>query len=216
MEGMLRAMIGFMLEPALLCCGFPSEFVDECGELLRLERPVDGWGTIIHITSLLLERMTYRVGLHLHQGIRLLQDKSGLGPNCPGGMRILRHGLSSELCFGTFGLLHDVTGCHSGASRGCSPTRLRWRSSAASQPGWQPSRRLSCHPPTDSTWVETVYVQVVAVGPGPIGEDGSRKALSLTTGSTVLYSKFAGNEFKGADGSQYVVLRAGDVMGVLS
>ena len=61
-----------------------------------------------------------------------------------------------------------------------------------------------------------MYVQVVAVGPGPIGEDGSRKALSLTTGSTVLYSKFAGNEFKGADGSQYVVLRAGDVMGVLS
>ncbi|XP_062193795.1 20 kDa chaperonin, chloroplastic-like [Phragmites australis] len=55
---------------------------------------------------------------------------------------------------------------------------------------------------------------VIAVGPGPLGEDGSRKALSITPGSNVMYTKYAGNEFKGEDG-EYIVLRASDVMAVL-
>ncbi|CAO2841664.1 unnamed protein product [Amaranthus hypochondriacus] len=57
---------------------------------------------------------------------------------------------------------------------------------------------------------------VIAVGPGPLDEEGNRKPLSLSTGSTVMYSKYAGNEFKGKDGSDYIVLRASDVMAVLS
>ncbi|KAL6846507.1 hypothetical protein ACP4OV_023955 [Aristida adscensionis] len=56
---------------------------------------------------------------------------------------------------------------------------------------------------------------VVAVGPGPLVEDGSRKPLSITPGSSVMYTKYAGSEFKGADG-EYIVLRASDVMAVLS
>lgn len=57
---------------------------------------------------------------------------------------------------------------------------------------------------------------MIAVGPGPLDEEGNRKPLSLSTGSTVMYSKYAGNEFKGKDGSDYIVLRASDVMAVLS
>ncbi|PKA49561.1 20 kDa chaperonin, chloroplastic [Apostasia shenzhenica] len=57
---------------------------------------------------------------------------------------------------------------------------------------------------------------VIAVGPGPLDEEGNRKALSIPPGSTVLFSKYAGNEFKGADGSSYIVLRAADVMAILS
>ncbi|KAL6974637.1 20 kDa chaperonin, chloroplastic [Sarracenia purpurea var. burkii] len=57
---------------------------------------------------------------------------------------------------------------------------------------------------------------VVAVGPGPLDEEGKRKALSLSAGNTVLYSKYAGNEFKGADGSDYIALRASDVIAALS
>lgn len=57
---------------------------------------------------------------------------------------------------------------------------------------------------------------VIAVGPGPLDEGGDRKPLAITPGSTVLYSKYAGNEFKGADGSDYIALRASDVMAVLS
>jgi chaperonin GroES len=59
-------------------------------------------------------------------------------------------------------------------------------------------------------------VQVVAVGPGPLDEEGKRQPLSVPAGSTVLYSKYAGSEFKGADGTGYIVLRASDVMAVLS
>lgn len=61
-----------------------------------------------------------------------------------------------------------------------------------------------------------VLAQVIAVGPGPLDGEGNRKPLTVSPGSTVLYSKYAGNEFKSADGSLYVVLRASDVMAVLS
>ncbi|CAL5051585.1 unnamed protein product [Urochloa decumbens] len=57
---------------------------------------------------------------------------------------------------------------------------------------------------------------VVAVGPGPLDDEGKRQPLSVPAGSTVLYSKYAGSEFKGADGTGYIVLRASDVMAVLS
>ncbi|XP_009620962.1 20 kDa chaperonin, chloroplastic-like [Nicotiana tomentosiformis] len=57
---------------------------------------------------------------------------------------------------------------------------------------------------------------VIAVGPGPLDEEGNRKPLSVSPGNTVLYSKYAGSEFKGADGSDYITLRASDVMAVLS
>lgn len=57
---------------------------------------------------------------------------------------------------------------------------------------------------------------VIAVGPGPLDEEGKRKELSVSEGNSVLYSKYAGNDFKGADGSNYIVLRASDVMAVLS
>ncbi|XP_058108679.1 20 kDa chaperonin, chloroplastic [Magnolia sinica] len=57
---------------------------------------------------------------------------------------------------------------------------------------------------------------VVAVGPGPLDEEGSRKPLPVAPGNTVLYSKYAGNDFKGADGSDYIALRAADVMAILS
>ncbi|KAH7574526.1 hypothetical protein ACOSP7_008646 [Xanthoceras sorbifolium] len=58
--------------------------------------------------------------------------------------------------------------------------------------------------------------EVVAVGPGPLDEEGKRKPLSVSPGNTVLYSKYAGNDFKGTDGTNYIALRATDVMAVLS
>eukprot|EP00262_Sarcandra_glabra_P013507 TRINITY_DN375_c0_g1_i1.p1 TRINITY_DN375_c0_g1~~TRINITY_DN375_c0_g1_i1.p1 ORF type:complete len:254 (-),score=48.91 TRINITY_DN375_c0_g1_i1:440-1201(-) len=57
---------------------------------------------------------------------------------------------------------------------------------------------------------------VIAVGPGPLDEEGNRKPLTITPGNTVLFSKYAGNDFKGSDGSDYIALRASDVMAVLS
>ncbi|KAF8730198.1 hypothetical protein HU200_017173 [Digitaria exilis] len=57
---------------------------------------------------------------------------------------------------------------------------------------------------------------VVAVGPGPLDEEGNRSPLVVSAGSTVLYSKYAGSEFKGTDGTNYIVLRVSDLMAVLS
>ncbi len=56
----------------------------------------------------------------------------------------------------------------------------------------------------------------MAVGPGPLDEEGKRIPLSVSAGSTVLYSKYAGSEFKGSDGTSYIVLRVSDLMAVLS
>jgi chaperonin GroES len=57
---------------------------------------------------------------------------------------------------------------------------------------------------------------VIAVGPGALGEDGERKALEVSKDNTVLYSKYAGNDFKSKDGTQYVVMRAADILAILS
>ncbi|KAK1411326.1 hypothetical protein QVD17_37874 [Tagetes erecta] len=57
---------------------------------------------------------------------------------------------------------------------------------------------------------------VIAVGPGLLDEEGKRKELTVSAGNTVLYSKYAGNDFKGSDGSEYIVLRASDIMAVLA
>ncbi|PQQ14245.1 20 kDa chaperonin chloroplastic [Prunus yedoensis var. nudiflora] len=57
---------------------------------------------------------------------------------------------------------------------------------------------------------------VIAVGPGTLDEEGNKKPLSISEGSTVLYSKYAGNDFKGKDGSEYIALRASDVIAILS
>ena len=57
---------------------------------------------------------------------------------------------------------------------------------------------------------------MIAVGPGPLDEEGNRKPLSLTPGSIVMYSNYTGNEFKGKDGYNYIALRVSDVMAVLS
>lgn len=57
---------------------------------------------------------------------------------------------------------------------------------------------------------------MIGVGPGSLDDQGNRKPLSVAPGNTVLYSKYAGNDFKGKDGSEYITLRSTDVMAVLS
>ncbi|KAF2925646.1 hypothetical protein DAI22_06g068000, partial [Oryza sativa Japonica Group] len=69
---------------------------------------------------------------------------------------------------------------------------------------------------TETTKEKPSIGTVVAVGPGPLDDEGKRQPLSVSAGSTVMYSKYAGSEFKGADGTNYIVLRVSDVMAVLS
>ncbi|KAK6126713.1 hypothetical protein DH2020_039544 [Rehmannia glutinosa] len=69
---------------------------------------------------------------------------------------------------------------------------------------------------TDASKEKPSIGTVIAVGPGPLDEEGKRKPLSVAPGNTVLYSKYAGNDFKGTDGSEYIALRVLDVMAILS
>ena len=48
--------------------------------------------------------------------------------------------------------------------------------------------------------------EVVEVGPGRVAEDGSRVAMELKKGDRVIYSKFAGTEYKDDD-EDYLILR---------
>ncbi|XP_044438954.1 20 kDa chaperonin, chloroplastic-like [Triticum aestivum] len=69
---------------------------------------------------------------------------------------------------------------------------------------------------TETTKEKPSIGTVVAVGPGSLDEEGKRHPLLVSAGSTVLYSKYAGSGMKGADGTNYIVLRVSDLMAELS
>ena len=53
--------------------------------------------------------------------------------------------------------------------------------------------------------------EVLAVGPGRIGEDGKRIALDVKAGDTVIYAKYGGTEIK-IDDEELVILRESDIL----
>lgn len=55
---------------------------------------------------------------------------------------------------------------------------------------------------------------VVAVGPGAVRDDGSRREPLLKTGDRILFGKYAGTEVV-IDGDEHLILRESDVLGVL-
>ncbi|KZV18256.1 20 kDa chaperonin, chloroplastic [Dorcoceras hygrometricum] len=57
---------------------------------------------------------------------------------------------------------------------------------------------------------------LVAFGPGSFDDEGNRQPLPTAPGDAVPFSKYAGNHFKGSDGSEHIALRASDVMAILS
>ncbi|MCH8061758.1 MAG: co-chaperone GroES [Chloroflexi bacterium] len=52
---------------------------------------------------------------------------------------------------------------------------------------------------------------VVAAGPGRITDDGSRIPMEIAVGDKVVYSKYAGTEYKEGD-IEYLVLREDDIL----
>ena len=53
--------------------------------------------------------------------------------------------------------------------------------------------------------------KVIAVGPGKVAEDGSRVAMEVKVGDTVVYAKYAGTEIKEA-GDELIILRESDIL----
>lgn len=56
--------------------------------------------------------------------------------------------------------------------------------------------------------------EVVAIGPGKLLENGQVRPLTVKVGQKVLFGKYAGTEFK-LDGSEVVVMREDDIMGII-
>lgn len=56
--------------------------------------------------------------------------------------------------------------------------------------------------------------QVVAVGPGKLGDDGKRIALAVKAGDEVLFNKYAGTEVK-LDGVDHLVMREEDILAII-
>jgi len=58
--------------------------------------------------------------------------------------------------------------------------------------------------------------KVVAVGPGKLLKDGSRRGLQVKEGDTVLFTNWAGDEFKQRSTSEDIlVMREEDILAVL-
>jgi chaperonin GroES len=57
--------------------------------------------------------------------------------------------------------------------------------------------------------------KIIAVGPGRLTEEGNRIAMEVKKGDKVLYSKYAGTEFK-LDGEELIIMREGDILAKMS
>ncbi len=53
--------------------------------------------------------------------------------------------------------------------------------------------------------------EVIAVGPGKLTDDGSRLPMDVAVGDIVIYSKYAGTEFK-QDDEDVVIMRESDIL----
>jgi len=57
--------------------------------------------------------------------------------------------------------------------------------------------------------------KVLAAGPGKLLKDGSRRGLQVKEGDTVLFTAWAGDEFRERDGNTIMVMREEDVLAVV-
>ncbi len=53
--------------------------------------------------------------------------------------------------------------------------------------------------------------KITAVGPGRLTEEGKRVAMDVKKGDKVIYSKYAGTEFK-LDNDELIIMREGDIL----
>ncbi|MDQ7028695.1 MAG: co-chaperone GroES [Ardenticatenia bacterium] len=54
--------------------------------------------------------------------------------------------------------------------------------------------------------------KVIAVGPGAVQEDGTRRPLDVQVGDRVIYAKYAGTEFKLDGDKKVLILRESDIL----
>ncbi len=56
--------------------------------------------------------------------------------------------------------------------------------------------------------------EIIAVGSGKILENGQRVAMEVQVGDRIIYSKYAGTEFK-IDGDEHLILNERDILAIV-
>ena len=66
----------------------------------------------------------------------------------------------------------------------------------------------------DTAREKPIEGEILAVGPGTRGKDGSLQPLDLKAGDRVLFGKWSGTEVK-LDGEELMIMKESDIFGVL-
>lgn len=66
----------------------------------------------------------------------------------------------------------------------------------------------------DSAKEKPMKGEVVAVGPGKVGDDGKKVKMTVAKGDKVLFNKYAGTELK-IDGEEFLVMREDDILAII-
>ena len=66
----------------------------------------------------------------------------------------------------------------------------------------------------DSAKEKPMKGEVIAVGPGKVGEDGKNIKMNVAAGDLVLFNKYAGTEIK-LDDEDFLVMREDDILAVI-
>jgi chaperonin GroES len=56
--------------------------------------------------------------------------------------------------------------------------------------------------------------EVIATGPGALGDDGKRVALDVAAGDRILFGKWSGTEVT-IDGEELIIMKESDILGVV-
>lgn len=66
----------------------------------------------------------------------------------------------------------------------------------------------------DSATEKPIQGEVIAVGNGKLLDNGEVRTLDVKKGDKILFGKYSGTEVK-VDGTDYLVLREDDIMGII-
>jgi chaperonin GroES len=66
----------------------------------------------------------------------------------------------------------------------------------------------------DTAKEKPVVGEVVAVGPGKVGDDGKKIAMEVKVGDKVLYGKYSGTEVT-YEGDEYLIMREADIFAIV-
>jgi chaperonin GroES len=66
----------------------------------------------------------------------------------------------------------------------------------------------------DTAKEKPVVGEIVAVGPGKVGDDGKKIAMEVKVGDKVLYGKYSGTEVT-VEGEEYLIMREADIFAIV-